>query len=105
MTNNRLESDRIFMKMALKEAVKARGRTSPNPLVGAVIVKDGKLISRGYHKKAGAAHAEIHAIANAGGKTHGATIYVTLEPCNHQGRTPPCTAPPQQPWARKSSTG
>lgn len=79
------------MKMALAEAVKARGRTSPNPLVGAVIVRDGKVVGRGYHKRAGTPHAEVNAIQNAGDKACGAEIYVTLEPCNHQGRTPPCT--------------
>ncbi len=79
------------MKMALREAVKARGRTSPNPLVGAVIVRDGEVVGRGYHKRAGTPHAEVNAIQNAGDKTRGAEIYVTLEPCNHQGRTPPCT--------------
>ncbi|NOX24955.1 MAG: bifunctional diaminohydroxyphosphoribosylaminopyrimidine deaminase/5-amino-6-(5-phosphoribosylamino)uracil reductase RibD [Deltaproteobacteria bacterium] len=79
------------MKMALRLAVRAKGRTSPNPLVGALIVKDGAVIGRGYHKKAGTPHAEVNAIADAGGLARGATIYVTLEPCNHQGRTPPCT--------------
>ncbi len=85
------EADRLFMKMALAEAVKARGRTSPNPLVGAVVVKDGEVIGRGRHKKAGTPHAEIHALRSAGSRAVGATIYVTLEPCNHTGRTPPCT--------------
>ena len=83
-------NDINFMKMALKEAVKATGRTSPNPLVGAVIVKNGQVVSKGYHKQAGTLHAEVNAINNAS-ETRGATIYVTLEPCNHQGRTPPCT--------------
>jgi diaminohydroxyphosphoribosylaminopyrimidine deaminase/5-amino-6-(5-phosphoribosylamino)uracil reductase len=83
--------DEIFMKMALRLALKAKGRTSPNPLVGAVIVKDGEVVGRGYHKKAGTPHAEVNAIADAGKMASGATIYVTLEPCNHQGRTPPCT--------------
>jgi len=85
------DSDTTFMKMALREAVKARGRTSPNPLVGAVIVKNGRVVGRGYHKKAGTPHAEVNAIRDAGDEARGATIYVTLEPCNHQGRTPPCT--------------
>jgi diaminohydroxyphosphoribosylaminopyrimidine deaminase/5-amino-6-(5-phosphoribosylamino)uracil reductase len=80
-----------FMECALEEARKGLGRTSPNPAVGAVIVKDGVIVGRGYHRKAGTPHAEVHAIADAGSRTAGATIYVTLEPCNHTGRTPPCT--------------
>ena len=83
--------DLRFMKMALAEARKAEGKTSPNPLVGAVIVRNGKVISKGYHKKAGSAHAEIDALEKIGFKAKGCTLYVTLEPCNHYGRTPPCT--------------
>ncbi len=79
------------MKQALHLAKKGMGRTSPNPLVGAVVVKNGKVIGQGYHKKAGTPHAEIHALRAAGTKAKGATIYVTLEPCNHTGKTPPCT--------------
>ncbi len=79
-----------FMHIALREARKGVGRTSPNPCVGAVIVKDGVVISRGYHKKAGTPHAEVHAIRRAGRDAEGATIYVTLEPCSHTGKTPPC---------------
>ncbi len=85
------DPDSHFMKLALREAVKGVGRTSPNPLVGAVIVKDNKIIGKGWHKKAGTPHAEIHALRDAGQQAMGATIYVTLEPCNHTGRTPPCT--------------
>lgn len=80
-----------FMKMALKMSLKGLGYTNPNPLVGAVIVKDGKVIGKGYHAFFGGPHAEIDAIQNATGNIEGATIYVTLEPCNHQGKTPPCT--------------
>jgi diaminohydroxyphosphoribosylaminopyrimidine deaminase/5-amino-6-(5-phosphoribosylamino)uracil reductase len=81
-----------FMRMALKEAEKGLGRTSPNPCVGAVIVHDdGGVISRGYHHSAGTPHAEVHALQAAGDRARGATIYVTLEPCNHTGRTPPCS--------------
>lgn len=80
-----------FMRLALELAEKARGRTSPNPMVGAVVVKDGKVIGTGYHQKAGTPHAEIHALAQAGEEAEGADLYVTLEPCNHYGRTPPCT--------------
>ena len=80
-----------FMTLALEEARKGVGRTSPNPMVGALIVKDGKIVGRGYHKKAGTPHAEVHAIHDAGPLAKDAILYVTLEPCNHTGRTPPCT--------------
>ncbi len=79
------------MKMALDLAVKGRGFTSPNPMVGAVIVKDGIVVGSGYHEAVGKAHAEVNAIKDAGDLAEGATLYVTLEPCNHHGRTPPCT--------------
>ncbi len=79
-----------YMEIALEEAKKGLGRTSPNPCVGAVIVKDNKIVGRGYHKKAGTPHAEIHALADAGHQVSGATLYVTLEPCSHYGKTPPC---------------
>ena len=78
-----------FMRRALELA--ARGRTSPNPMVGAVIVKAGEIVGEGYHHKAGTPHAEVHAINSAGEKAKGAQLYVTLEPCCHRGRTPPCT--------------
>jgi len=86
-----VDSDISFMKLALREARKGRGRTSPNPCVGAVVVKNGHLIAKGYHRKAGTPHAEVHALMAAGDDARGATLYVTLEPCNHTGRTPPCT--------------
>lgn len=85
------KGDEHYMRLALKEARKGLGRTSPNPCVGAVIVKEGRVISKGYHKKAGTPHAEVHAIRNALESVAGATIYVTLEPCNHTGKTPPCS--------------
>ncbi len=85
------EFDIKFMKIAIREAKKGLGKTSPNPAVGAVIVKEGKILSKGYHKKAGLPHAEIEALKKIGWKAEGATLYVTLEPCNHWGRTPPCT--------------
>ncbi len=85
------EHDLLFMRLAIKEARKGQGRTSPNPCVGAVVVNHGKVVGRGYHKKAGTPHAEVHALRAAGERTRGATLYVTLEPCNHTGRTPPCT--------------
>ena len=78
------------MARALQLAERGRGRTSPNPIVGAVIVKDGVVVGQGAHLKAGEAHAEVRAIAEAGAHTRGATLYCTLEPCAHQGRTPPC---------------
>lgn len=88
----RQETDQHYMEMALQEAAKGLGRTSPNPAVGSVVVRDGQIVGRGYHQCAGTAHAEVHALRDAGDKAHGATLYVTLEPCNHSGRTPPCTA-------------
>ena len=86
------ETHIAFMQCALNLARRAKGRTSPNPLVGAVIVKDGKVIGEGYHRKAGTPHAEVHALNAAGERAKGATLYTTLEPCCHWGRTPPCTA-------------
>lgn len=79
-----------FMNLALRLAVKARGRTSPNPMVGALVVKNGKIIGKGHHEKAGLPHAEIIALDEAGKAAKGAILYVTLEPCSHFGRTPPC---------------
>ena len=79
------------MARALALAARGRGRTSPNPLVGAVIVRDGVVLSEGFHRGAGNPHAEVEALRTLGGKAEGATIYVTLEPCCHHGRTPPCT--------------
>lgn len=79
------------MKMALALAEHGRGRTSPNPMVGCVIVKDGVVVGKGFHRAAGEPHAEIHALNEAGDRARGASLYVSLEPCNHTGRTPPCT--------------
>lgn len=83
------EDDR-WMAEALALAVRGRGLTSPNPMVGAVAVRDGGVVGRGFHVRAGAPHAEIEALREAGENARGATLYVTLEPCNHAGRTPPC---------------
>ena len=79
-----------FMRQTFKLAKKACGRTSPNPMVGAILVKDGKVVGKGYHKKAGEPHAEINAINDAGDLSKGADLYINLEPCSHHGRTPPC---------------
>lgn len=79
------------MREALRLAARGRGRTSPNPAVGAVVVLDGRVVGRGYHRFAGGPHAEVYALREAGENARNATLYVTLEPCNHQGRTPPCT--------------
>jgi diaminohydroxyphosphoribosylaminopyrimidine deaminase/5-amino-6-(5-phosphoribosylamino)uracil reductase len=83
-------ADRAFMEMAYGLAEKARGRTSPNPLVGAVVVRDGSVVGHGFHAEAGKAHAEIVALGMAGRRAGSATLYLTLEPCVHWGRTPPC---------------
>ncbi|HBV99519.1 MAG: DeoR faimly transcriptional regulator [Peptococcaceae bacterium BICA1-7] len=80
-----------YMKMALDLAASAMGRTSPNPMVGAVLVKDGKVVGKGYHARAGTPHAEVVALRDAGEAARGSTLYVTLEPCCHHGRTGPCT--------------
>ena len=79
------------MRLALAEAEKGRGRTHPNPVVGALVVRNGRVIARGHHEKAGLPHAEANALHVAGARARGADLYVTLEPCNHLGRTPPCT--------------
>ncbi|EAZ88652.1 bifunctional diaminohydroxyphosphoribosylaminopyrimidine deaminase/5-amino-6-(5-phosphoribosylamino)uracil reductase RibD [Crocosphaera chwakensis] len=83
--------DQQMMQRCLTLARQGLGYTSPNPLVGAVIVKDGKIIGEGFHPKAGEPHAEVFALREAGEKAVGGTVYVNLEPCNHYGRTPPCT--------------
>jgi diaminohydroxyphosphoribosylaminopyrimidine deaminase/5-amino-6-(5-phosphoribosylamino)uracil reductase len=84
--------DEQFMQEALALAAQARGRTSPNPMVGSVVVKDGRVVGRGYHAKAGAPHGEVVALEDAGTQAKGATLYSTLEPCCHLNkRTPPCT--------------
>ncbi len=79
------------MSEAVAMARRALGRTAPNPSVGAVVVRDGRVVGRGFHPGAGLPHAEVYALEEAGEGARGATLYVTLEPCNHQGRTPPCT--------------
>jgi diaminohydroxyphosphoribosylaminopyrimidine deaminase/5-amino-6-(5-phosphoribosylamino)uracil reductase len=89
--------DAAFMERALILAERGRGRTSPNPMVGALIVSpDGTVVGRGFHERAGTPHAEVHAIADAGDRARGATLYCTLEPCCHTGRTGPCSVAVQQ---------
>lgn len=85
------QEDILFMRRALALAERGRGYVSPNPLVGAVVVKDGVIAGEGYHQKFGEAHAEVNALEKAGDAAAGATLYVTLEPCAHQGKTGPCT--------------
>ncbi len=82
----------FFMRLAVAEAQKGVGRTAPNPPVGAVLVRSGRVVGRGHHQRAGAPHAEVIALRRARDRARGADLYTTLEPCNHQGRTPPCTA-------------
>ncbi len=82
--------DEMYMARAMKLAQRGRFTTHPNPNVGCVIVKDGEIVGEGFHYRAGEPHAEVHALRMAGEKARGATAYVTLEPCSHHGRTPPC---------------
>jgi len=91
MSKSFSEADRRFMREALALAERGRGHTSPNPVVGAVLVRGGRVLARGYHRRAGLPHAEIEALSHKGVRAQGATLYVTLEPCCHQGRTGPCT--------------
>ncbi|MBI2809442.1 MAG: bifunctional diaminohydroxyphosphoribosylaminopyrimidine deaminase/5-amino-6-(5-phosphoribosylamino)uracil reductase RibD [Candidatus Melainabacteria bacterium] len=89
---NTIERDQAFMKVCLELAQRAEGRTSPNPIVGAIVVDvNGQIVGRGYHKKHGTPHAEVYALAEAGEKSRGATLYVSLEPCCHFGQTSPCS--------------
>jgi diaminohydroxyphosphoribosylaminopyrimidine deaminase/5-amino-6-(5-phosphoribosylamino)uracil reductase len=83
--------DVTFMRRALALAERGWGQTAPNPMVGAVVVRDGEIVGEGAHERFGEAHAEVNALRAAGERARGATMYVTLEPCNHQGKTPPCT--------------
>ena len=94
MTDRTIKDKERYMSIALELAEKGLGTTSPNPMVGAVIVKNGEIIGQGYHKKAGSAHAEVEAVKDAHSKGYdieGADMYVTLEPCSHKGRTPACS--------------
>ncbi|XP_027334537.1 riboflavin biosynthesis protein PYRD, chloroplastic-like isoform X2 [Abrus precatorius] len=91
VSNGENDDDGFYMRRCVQLARKAIGFTSPNPLVGCVIVKDGKVVGEGFHPKAGQPHAEVFALRDAGALAESATAYVSLEPCNHFGRTPPCT--------------
>ncbi|HKV51700.1 MAG TPA: bifunctional diaminohydroxyphosphoribosylaminopyrimidine deaminase/5-amino-6-(5-phosphoribosylamino)uracil reductase RibD, partial [Gemmatimonadaceae bacterium] len=91
LTKDPAARDRAFMRRAIALARKGWGQTAPNPMVGAVVVRDGEIIGEGYHAKFGERHAEIAALQAAGERARGATVYVSLEPCAHQGKTPPCT--------------
>lgn len=86
-----MDPDERYMWMALDLARRGCGKTSPNPMVGAVVVKGGEVVGTGFHKKAGDQHAEVVALLEAGGRARHATLFTNLEPCSHQGRTPPCT--------------
>ena len=90
-TREQAAADTGHMQRALLLAERGRGRTAPNPVVGAVIVRAGRVVGEGWHRAAGRDHAEVEALAHAGRRARGATLYVTLEPCAHWGRTPPCT--------------
>jgi diaminohydroxyphosphoribosylaminopyrimidine deaminase/5-amino-6-(5-phosphoribosylamino)uracil reductase len=85
-----MKDDEYWMRRVLRLAEKGRGRTSPNPMVGAVLVKDGRVAGEGYHARAGETHAEIIALRKGGEGTRDATLYINLEPCSHHGKTPPC---------------
>jgi len=91
LTKDELSEKEKWMRLALSLAKKGEGKVSPNPMVGAVLVKNGKLIAKGYHRYFGGPHAEVEAIQRAKDKARGCTLYVTLEPCSHYGKTPPCT--------------
>jgi len=80
----------INMKRALRLAARGAGRVSPNPMVGAVVVKDGSVVGEGFHERFGEKHAEINALEMASKAARGSTVYITLEPCTHYGKTPPC---------------
>ncbi|HSD78071.1 MAG TPA: bifunctional diaminohydroxyphosphoribosylaminopyrimidine deaminase/5-amino-6-(5-phosphoribosylamino)uracil reductase RibD, partial [Solirubrobacteraceae bacterium] len=86
------DRDHVHLARAIELAGRGAGRVSPNPLVGAVVVRDGEVLGEGWHEEAGGPHAEVNAIGAAGGADlSGATLFVSLEPCCHHGRTPPCT--------------
>src|SRR5262245_39401781 len=85
-----MSADERFMRKALELAARGEGETEPNPMVGCVIVRGGRIEGVGWHRRAGGPHAEVVALARAGSRARGGTLYVNLEPCSHHGRTPPC---------------
>src|SRR5512135_3768425 len=85
------ERDAALMRRELELAARGWGLARPNPMVGAVVVREGEIVGEGWHQAYGGPHAEVNALSAAGGLARGATLYVTLEPCNHYGQTPPCT--------------
>ena len=85
------DADRAFLRRAVRLALRGRGGAEPNPTVGCVLVRDGRIVAEGFHRRCGEAHAEAMALARAGAAARGTTAYVTLEPCDHHGRTPPCS--------------
>src|SRR3954452_10910046 len=87
----RMSESESWMRRALELAERGRGQVEPNPLVGAVVARAGRAVGEGWHRRYGEAHAEVNALAQAGDAARGATLYVTLEPCCHHGKTPPCT--------------
>ena len=97
-------ADERFMRRALALAARGRGTTRPNPTVGTVIVRGGRILAEGFHRRAGEAHAEVNALTALGGDARGATLYVTLEPCCHFGRTGPCTEAILEARARTSQS-
>lgn len=99
------EVEEKYMRLALRLALRGAGRTSPNPMVGAVLARGGRIVATGYHRQAGSDHAEIAALKRAGEKARGATLYLNLEPCSHYGKTPPCTESLIQAGIRKVVTG
>lgn len=99
------EQDQHWMHRALELARRGQGHVEPNPLVGCVLVKDQQLVASGWHQQFGGPHAEIHALQEAGSNATGCTLYVTLEPCSHQGKTPPCTAAIKQAGIKRVAIG
>ena len=97
------EHDHRFMAEALRLAERGRYTTKPNPCVGAVLVQGDEIVGSGFHQRAGEAHAEVFALQAAGARAHGGTIYVSLEPCAHTGRTPPCAVCHLKPFRFGSS--
>src|SRR3990170_1896611 len=92
MTQPASPADETFLRPALELAERGRGFVEPNPLVGAVVVRDGRVVGEGFHERFGQPHAEVNALCQARDQARGATLYVTLEACSHHGKTPPCTA-------------